>query len=134
MVDLFQTTSILRIYSEDVYSLLIDFLKSKIHPPHMDKKVVVKVPAGKLLKIFVSLENGVIQRIQITGDFFVYPEEAIIGLEHVLQGVSLQKDVLEQKIGAFVRMNNVQFFGITVEAIVGALLQCKVDDSHEEKT
>jgi lipoate---protein ligase len=99
----------------------------------MDKKVVVKVPAGKLLKLFVSVENNAIQKLQITGDFFAYPEEAIQQLEQRLLNHKLDQAQLAQTIHNFVVAQDVRFFGITEEALVGAIMQCVVDDGTSDE-
>ena len=39
-----------------------------------------KAPKG-IIKVFVKLAEGVISQIQISGDFFMYPEEALDDLE-----------------------------------------------------
>ena len=37
----------------------------------------LKVKGGKLIKCTLELDEGKIKRIKITGDFFIYPEDAI---------------------------------------------------------
>lgn len=52
----------------------------------------VKVPGGKLVRAEVSVEGGRLAEVKITGDFFLYPEEAIFGLEASLKGLSVGLD------------------------------------------
>ncbi len=61
------------------------------------------VKAGKLVKVLVSFDGERIERIRITGDFFLYPEESIEELESSLVGAKLEdvreiaEDVLKDK-------------------------------------
>ena len=65
----------------------------------MNSKSVYKVPNGKLLKIFLEYNEQVntIDKISITGDFFIYPEEAIEMMENELVNVTLDKEGLFAK-------------------------------------
>ena len=51
---------------------------------------VYKVPGGKLIKISLVEDNGRIQDLKITGDFFLHPEDFIESLERALIGKLLQ--------------------------------------------
>ncbi|MBS7658535.1 MAG: lipoate protein ligase C-terminal domain-containing protein [Candidatus Bathyarchaeia archaeon] len=55
-------------------------------------KFEYKVPGGKLIKVFVSIKNGVIEEIKITGDFFLHPEESIEILEEKLKGINVNEE------------------------------------------
>ena len=90
----------------------------------MERKAVLKVPNGKLLKITADIDDTVLVSLQITGDFFVYPEESIIQLEQLLRYQPLEKDLLLYMIDAFFKQNNVELFGVTAEAISDAIIQC----------
>ena len=48
-----------------------------------------KIPDGKLVACELMLINGAISEIKFSGDFFMYPEEAIEDLENTLQGTSI---------------------------------------------
>ena len=89
----------------------------------MQKKIIVKIPNGKLLKLFLSVEDSIIQNIQITGDFFAYPEEAIVQLEQRLCQHTINKEQLHETIHSVVAEHNIEFFGITEDALVDAIMQ-----------
>jgi hypothetical protein len=91
----------------------------------MQKKIIVKVPDGKLLKLFLAVENNIIEEIQITGDFFVYPEEAIMQLEQRLCKHIVNKEQLHETIHHFVVEKGIAFFGITEDALVEAIMQVR---------
>lgn len=52
-----------------------------------------KAPKG-VIKVELELKNNRISRVSISGDFFMYPEEAIEALERALEGVEAKEDVL----------------------------------------
>ena len=64
-----------------------------------------KVKGGKLIRVHLTIENGKIKHIKITGDFFLHPEEVIEDIEEALRGQlldeqkisSIIEDVLERK-------------------------------------
>ena len=53
--------------------------------------VLKKIKGGKTVKIDVEIDDGKIHNIVISGDFFVYPQEALEELENKLKGCSLNK-------------------------------------------
>ncbi len=52
-----------------------------------------KAPKG-VIKVELEMANGRISRVSLSGDFFMYPEEAIEELERVLEGVEAKKEAL----------------------------------------
>jgi lipoate-protein ligase A len=92
----------------------------------MQSKSIYKIPEGKLLKIFIDYneENNSINEINITGDFFAYPEESIENLENELKNTLLKKDVLLSKIDSIIEKNNIQFIGLNSESLVEGILRC----------
>ena len=61
----------------------------------------LKAKNGKLLKCTLVNRNKRIDKIRITGDFFMYPEEKIEELEKELMGVELKRECIAQKIDCF---------------------------------
>jgi lipoate---protein ligase len=92
----------------------------------MQTKSVYKAPNGKLIKIFLDYNPSslAIDSIQITGDFFAYPEESITLLEEQLKGKSIEKKGLFELISSFVEKNQVEFIGICPESLTEAVLRC----------
>ena len=62
--------------------------------------------------------------ISITGDFFIYPEQAIRKLEKDLIGSQLDAKVLESNIKNSIQ--NSEVFGFTPEQLAEAILQAVV--------
>ena len=77
-----------------------------------------KVPGGKLIRVRVSYDDVIIVA-KITGDFFLYPEEAIEDIERSLFGVRTDVDekVIEGIISEVVRDKGAELIGITPKDI-----------------
>ena len=92
----------------------------------MQSKSVFKVPNGKLLKIFLEFneKNNSINNINITGDFFAYPEESIEIIENELKNISLNRTKLLKKINSIIQENNIQFIGLNAEGLTEGILMC----------
>ena len=70
--------------------------------------------------IRVTLEAGdVIKKIKITGDFFVFPEDSIEGLERVLVGVRTDEGELLKVVKDFYK--NIDSYKIAPEDMVKAI-------------
>ncbi len=89
----------------------------------MLKKSIYKIPGGKIIKVSLEEEQGKINKVEISGDFFLYPEESIIILEKSLEGVCL--DNAKEKIDEVIKNNKLQLFGLSAEGIVQALKLAK---------
>lgn len=82
----------------------------------MQSSAKFKVPNGKLLEVKIDY-SGSIKNIQILGDFFVHPEEALKGIEDLLVGTDLNEKVISDKVQHFVDSNKIMLVGINAEAI-----------------
>lgn len=90
----------------------------------MQKKATIKVPGGKLLKLEIESDESVLINIKICGDFFFHPEEELEHLEQLLRYHPIDKELIHYMIDAFVKQNNVEMHGITVDAIVDGIMSC----------
>ncbi|HIJ99280.1 TPA: biotin--protein ligase [archaeon] len=70
-----------------------------------------KVAGGKLLKASFSVDDGKLKDVKITGDFFLYPEEAIDGLISVLNGVEFAEESIAETISEYLKVNKAEFVG-----------------------
>jgi lipoate-protein ligase A len=59
-----------------------------------------KAPKG-LIKVEVEMAGNKILRISVSGDFFMYPEEALEGFERALIGSRVDKENLLETIEDF---------------------------------
>ena len=94
----------------------------------MQGKSVYKIPNGKLLKIFIEYDekDNSIKDINITGDFFAYPEEAIEIMEKKLKNTKMEKENLLLKINSIIKENNIEFIGLNAEGLTQGILMCKL--------
>ena len=49
-----------------------------------------KTPGGKLVAVDLRVADGLLSDVQVSGDFFVYPEEAFADLARALEGAPIE--------------------------------------------
>ena len=81
-----------------------------------------KAPKG-VIKVELELSGGRISRISLSGDFFMYPEEAIEGLERALEGVVARREALLAAVRDFYISSGVQTPMVAPEHWVEAILR-----------
>ncbi len=84
----------------------------------MEGSASQKVPGGKMLIVKVNFEQK-INAVQITGDFFLYPEDSLDKIEGALIGLDIN-DSLEKirgRVDDVVKKNRIEMIGINPEAI-----------------
>jgi lipoate---protein ligase len=81
----------------------------------------------KLIRIILEYDEteNTINSITISGDFFVYPEEALETLEARLIGTKLERDTLEQDIDKYLK--NSKVYGFDSISLTEAILGCKTE-------
>ncbi len=77
-----------------------------------------KVPGGKLLVVKLKYDDK-ISELQIVGDFFIFPEDALPKIETSVVGMYVNEDAgtFSEKIHNVAKCNNIEFIGITPDAI-----------------
>jgi hypothetical protein len=78
----------------------------------------------KLIRVSLEYNESsmIISSITITGDFFLYPEEALDQLELNLIGAKLDRDVVKGTIEK--SLNQSEAFGFDSESLTDAILGC----------
>jgi len=91
----------------------------------MEKQIIYKVPNGKLLKIFLSVDEITrrIKDIMIAGDFFAYPEESIEELEQALKEKVVERKEIQEVIMSFIKDHDVEFIGVDASSLTDAILE-----------
>ena len=86
-----------------------------------------KVPWGKLVRVDAVCEGRRFTSIQITGDFFVHPEEALAIIERDLEEKALSGNEpdLERLIGAVIAVNDALLIGFGAKDIADLLREIK---------
>lgn len=90
-----------------------------------------KTPGGKLVIVDFAVREGRLAEVEVTGDFFLYPDEALDTITRALNGLptSLPADEIAARIQHAVGPD-VTFLGFSPEAI-GIAVQRAMSDEHE---
>jgi hypothetical protein len=81
-----------------------------------------KAPKG-VIKVELELTNNDISHISISGDFFMYPEDALEQLERILVGVKVNKESLLAAVQRFYNLTNARTPLVEPEHWVEAILR-----------
>jgi lipoate-protein ligase A len=81
----------------------------------------------KLIRIALEYDEreNTINSITISGDFFLYPEEALEALEAQLIGTKLERDTLKQEIERYLK--NSEAYGFDSISLTEAILGCRTE-------
>jgi len=74
------------------------------------KRAEYKVPGGKLLAAEVQEKGGALSSVKLVGDFFMHPEEAIMGLEEDLKGAPLGE--IDERVESFFADGDITLYGV----------------------
>jgi lipoate---protein ligase len=80
-----------------------------------------KIPGGKLLRIEVEVESGVVLRALVRGDFFAHPEAAFEAAEAALIGLPV--DRIGEAALALFSAAPLQIYGASPSDIAGLLAE-----------
>ena len=81
-----------------------------------------KTPGGKLVVVDFRVEDGALAEVMVSGDFFLYPEDALSDLTGALEGISVE--LTESEIAEKVRFGlrrEAQLLGSSPEGIATAV-------------
>jgi lipoate-protein ligase A len=81
-----------------------------------------KTPGGKLVVADFTIEAGRLHQLRISGDFFLYPEEALATIDGALEGAPISDDeaMLAARIAAALAPD-VTMLGFSPEAVAKAV-------------
>ncbi len=79
--------------------------------------------AKGLIKVNVHVQNGKIGQIQISGDFFMYPEDCLWDLEHTLLGTSITREDILSTVKAFYQGAHLLTPGVIPEDFTEAIIR-----------
>lgn len=91
-----------------------------------------KVPGGKLIRVKMVITDRKIESIQILGDFFLHPEEAITSIECGLVGTVVSSAALTQSITEVLENTAAELIGATASDIAEAILLGSKTSQSEE--
>jgi hypothetical protein len=78
-----------------------------------------KTPGGKMVVADFEVRDGRLTNIQISGDFFLYPEEAIFLIPAALNGASIDADLA--RLIATALPPETEMLGFSPEAVEEAI-------------
>jgi len=87
-----------------------------------------KAPGGKLVRIRLKEEQGQIRSVEITGDFFLIPEESLGKLEKMLEDVPLREAELRLLMDRFFRGTGAKGLGVSPDDFVKAILSAREEN------
>jgi|SRR3989338_2453665 len=89
-------------------------------------KSELKEEGGKLVKTTLEVEENMILKAEIHGDFFLHPEEGIEEIERFFYGKKLteeNKNELIDGLKNLIKKKKMELFGLKVETIVEVLFK-----------
>jgi len=87
----------------------------------------LKVKGGKLVRVKIAHEGNIVFQVQITGGFFIHPEEGLDVIERALVGlrVSVSAGDVEALVNEIVTKGNITIMGFSpndlAKLVAGAL-------------
>lgn len=90
-----------------------------------------KTVGGKLVTVNFDVQDGKLTNVQVSGDFFLYPEEALGDIRDALEGIpaSVEEAAIVEHIGAAIGPE-VTMVGFSPEAIAKAVRRGLGDDDQ----
>lgn len=88
-----------------------------------------KTPGGKLVAVDLEVDDDELRDVMVSGDFFLYPEEALTAITASLEGLSVE--LSEAEIAEQVRMampREAELLGSSPEAIGAAVRRALAGD------
>jgi lipoate-protein ligase A len=79
-----------------------------------------KVPGG-LVRVSAMRKDDHLYDVHVSGDFFIFPQDALLGLESFLEGAPLELDQLARMIDVYFREQEVEAPGLTPEDLASAI-------------
>jgi len=78
-------------------------------------RAVYKVEGGKMIKVQLAQKDEKIEKIRITGDFFLHPEDLIEEIEKMLIGSPLEQESISNSVSAFIEKKGATLLGAAPE-------------------
>ena len=81
-----------------------------------------KTPGGKLVGVRFALNDGRLREVEVHGDFFLYPEEALLNITAALDGApaGLDEAACAERIAAAIP-DGTEWFGSSPAALATAV-------------
>lgn len=75
----------------------------------------LKVKGGKLVRVRVAFDESIVFQVQITGDFFIHPEDGLDAIENVFIGMRVppSPNEIERLVNEVVTRGNMKIMGFS---------------------
>src|SRR5690606_27709351 len=91
-----------------------------------------KVPKGKLVVVDLERDGDRLRNVQISGDFFLYPDDALDALSASLEGaVAGASEAVYREIVTAAVPPGTEMVGFSPEAIAIAVVRAQQDEPEE---
>ncbi len=91
-----------------------------------DVKSVTVDTRGGFVTVIASTNRGLITNIHISGDFYIYPPEALEALEAGLKFAPADESYIEDYVKRYIKVGKVELYGIDEEEIVEAIRRATI--------
>jgi Bacterial lipoate protein ligase C-terminus len=102
-----------------------DRTDSALSQREQTRKADYKGLGGKLVRVKIVEDSGIIRQAQITGDFFLLPEESLTRLEQALTGTKITEAALKKVVDDFFTETKAQGLGVSREDFVKAVISAR---------
>jgi lipoate-protein ligase A len=89
----------------------------------MARRGEYKTPGGKLIAVEFDIMDGALHDVVVTGDFFLYPEEALPTLARALEGAPATATVSEYAVRIADGLSGAELLGSSPEALATAVMR-----------
>ena len=93
-----------------------------------------KTPGGKLVAVDLEVVDGHLVEVMVSGDFFLYPEEALADITAALEGQPADRTESEySEMVRFALPRDAELLGSSPEAIAAAVRRALASEAEEER-
>ena len=90
-----------------------------------------KTPGGKLVRVDFDIDEGRMVHVVVSGDFFLYPEEAIDDIRRALEGISANLTETDLAIAvASAIPAGTEWLGSSPAALATAIRRAMTEDAN----
>ncbi len=74
-----------------------------------------------MIRVKCTANNDRIEEIEITGDFFIYPEDGLWIIEEGLRNTRLDKGEIKKTLSMIIDQHNIELIGSKIEDFIEAI-------------
>jgi lipoate-protein ligase A len=74
-----------------------------------------------LIRVKCEAQGGTVRNVEITGDFFMYPEDSLWIIQDSLKGIEVTRDAIKGRLAEVFKEHGVQLAGSTIDDFAEAI-------------